>query len=70
MAIGYMATTLGETLIRYMPYLQPVLIAGLKNVAEYQVITSGPPLSQGSSFIADPRLICTHPHNRQLTVLY
>ena len=38
MAIGFMASKLGENLARYMPFLQPVLIIGLKNIEEYQVI--------------------------------
>ena len=42
MAIGFMASKLGENLARYMPFLQPVLIVGLKNIEEYQVMTEGP----------------------------
>ena len=39
MSIGFMADKLGEGLSRYMNFLQPVIIMGLKNVEEYQVCT-------------------------------
>lgn len=44
MAIGFMASKLGENLARYMPFLQPVLIIGLKNIEEYQVIDHMSPM--------------------------
>jgi hypothetical protein len=37
MAIGFMAGKLSEGIARYMPFLQPALIMGLKNIEEYQV---------------------------------
>jgi hypothetical protein len=39
MAIGFMAGKLSEGIARYMPFLQPALIMGLKNIEEYQVRT-------------------------------
>jgi importin subunit beta-1 len=39
MSIGFMADKLGEGLERYMSFLQPVILMGLKNVEEYQVCT-------------------------------
>ena len=38
MAIGFMAGKLAEGIARYMPFLQPALIMGLKNIEEYQVL--------------------------------
>jgi importin subunit beta-1 len=39
MAIGIIADKIGTAFMRYMSYLQPSLINGLKNVEEYQVCT-------------------------------
>lgn len=39
MAIGYMAEKMEGAFTRYMPFLQAPLIAGLKNIDEYQVCT-------------------------------
>ena len=51
MAIGFMANKLGENLARYMPFLQPVLIIGLKNIEEYQVIDHMSPMHVMSSYV-------------------
>jgi len=39
MAIGYVAEKLEGDFIRYVPYLQPALIQGLKNFADYSTCT-------------------------------
>ena len=51
MAIGFMANKLGENLARYMPFLQPVLIIGLKNIEEYQVIDHMSPMHVMLSYV-------------------
>mmetsp|Transcript_32889 Transcript_32889/g.47518 ORF Transcript_32889/g.47518 Transcript_32889/m.47518 type:complete len:856 (+) Transcript_32889:71-2638(+) len=38
-AIGYIAEKMEKTFMRYMPYLQGPLMAGLKTIEEYQLVT-------------------------------
>jgi importin subunit beta-1 len=39
LAIGFIADKLGENFLRYMPYLQAPLIAGLKSIEEHELCT-------------------------------
>lgn len=39
MSIGFMAEKLGADFLRYMPYLQKPLVAGLKSIEEHQLCT-------------------------------